>query len=248
MRVEDPAATLVGGAAERGELGLVYQPIVALADGATVAVEALVRWRHPRLGLLGPESFLPRLARDGELHLLDDWVLRAAVTAFAAWPGAGTALDLEVNVSGDRLKAGAGLGELLAEVTAAAGLDPGRVRLEVAEAVLLDAPDAVAPALADVAAAGAALVVDDAGAGGASRRRLRALGAAGLKIDRSYVTGMLDSPRDRAVVRTLVELGADAGVPVTAVGVETADEAAALLEMGCAQGQGWLFGRPGPLG
>ncbi len=247
MQVDDAAATIVGGAAQRGELALVYQPIVGLDDGAPVAVEALVRWRHPRLGVLGPESFLPRLARDGELHLLDDWVLRTAVGEFAAWSAATPGTGLHVNVSADRLLAGDGLGEALGAVADAGGLARGRLRVEVAEPVVLDSLDAVAPVLSSVRAAGCAVVVDDVGAAGTSPRHLAAVGAAGLKIDRSYVAGMLDSPRDRAVVRALVELGERAGVPVTAVGVETAEQAAALRDLGCAQGQGWLFGRPAPL-
>ena len=247
MQVDDAPATLVGGAAQKGELALVYQSIVALADGAPVAVEALVRWRHPRLGVLGPESFLPRLARDGELHVLDDWALHTAVTEFAAWPGAAPGTGLDVNVSGDRLLAAEGLGESLGRVADAAGLARDRVRVEVAEAVVLDSLDAVVPVLAGVRAAGSAVLVDDAGAAGASPRHLAAVGAAGLKIDRSYVAGLLDSPRDRAVVRALIALGERTGIPVTAVGVETAEQAAALRDMGCAQGQGWLFGRPAPL-
>ena len=247
MQVDDPAVTLVGGAADRGELRLVHQPIVGLADGAPVAVEALVRWRHPRLGLLGPESFLPRLARDGELHLLDDWVLRTAVAEFAAWPGRAAGATLHVNVSGDRLGGGDGLGAVLAELADAAGLARGQLCVEVADPVVRDSLDTVAPALAAVVSAGAAVVVDDVGAAGTSVRHLAAAGASGLKIDRSYVAGLLDSPRDRAVVRSLVDLGAAAGVTVTAVGVETAEQAAVLLDMGCTRGQGWLFGRPGPL-
>ncbi len=248
MQLDDAAVTLVGGAAQRGELALVYQPIVALADEAPVALEALVRWRHPRLGLLGPESFLPRLARDGELHLLDDWVLHTAVTEFAAWSGAAAGTGLDVNVSGDRLLGPDGLGEAIGRAADTAGLGRERMRVEVAEPVVLDSLDAVVPVLAGVRAAGAAVVVDDVGAAGTSPRHLAAVGAAALKIDRSYVAGMLDSPRDRAVVSSLIELGARAGVTVTAVGVETAEQAAALRDMGCAQAQGWLFGRPGPLG
>ncbi|WP_158548663.1 EAL domain-containing protein [Blastococcus sp. TF02A-26] len=249
MQVEEPVGSGVGGAAQRGELSLAYQPIVGPAGGEPVAVEALVRWRHPRLGLLGPESFLPRLARDGELHLLDDWVLRTATAQFASWrgtAGAPAGIGLSVNVSRARLMS-PGLPELLAGAVAAAGLDRSLLDLEVGEALLLDDLHAAADVLGPLTAAGFGITVDDVSAAGTSARHLQAVGARGIKVDRSYVAGLADSARDRAVVRNLVERVTAAGLTVTAVGVETVAQQTALAEMGCPRAQGWLFGRPSPL-
>ena len=249
MQVDEPAGSLVGRAAERGELSLAYQPIVGLPDGRPVAVEALVRWRHPRLGLLGPESFLPRLSRDAELHLLDDWVLRTATAEFGAWvrtAGAPAGVGLAVNVSRARLSS-PGLPDLLADAVAAAGLDRSLLDLEVGEALLLDDLHAAADVLGPLVAAGFGVTVDDVGAAGTSARHLQAARARGVKVDRSYVAGLADSGRDRTIVRGLVERANDAGLTVTAVGVETVAQREALLAMGCPRGQGWLFGRPSSL-
>jgi EAL domain-containing protein (putative c-di-GMP-specific phosphodiesterase class I) len=249
MQVDEPAVSAVGGAAGRGELSLAYQPIVGLADGGLVGVEALVRWRHPRLGLLGPESFLPRLARDDELPLLDDWVLRTATAEFGAWlaaPGAPAGVRLAVNVSRARLR-GPGLPDLLDDVVTAAGLDRSLVDLEVGEALLLDDLHAAADVLGPLVDAGFEVTVDDVGPGGTSARHLQTVCARGVKVDRSYVAGLADSGRDRAVVRALVERANGAGLVVTAVGVETVAQRTALREMGCPRGQGWLFGRPSSL-
>jgi EAL domain-containing protein (putative c-di-GMP-specific phosphodiesterase class I) len=249
MQVDEPAGSLVGRAAERGELTLAYQHVVGLPDGVPVAVEALVRWRHPRLGLQGPESFLPRLAQDDELHLLDDWVLRTATAEFAAWlrtAGAPAGIGLAVNVSRARLL-NPGLPDLLVDAVVAAGLDRSRLDLEVGEGLLLDDLHAAADVLGPLVDAGIGITVDDVGAGGTSVRHLQAVRARGVKVDRSYVAGLADSARDRTIVRTLVQRATEAGLTVTAVGVETVAQQTALLDMGCPRGQGWLFGRPSSL-
>ncbi|WNV74224.1 EAL domain-containing protein [Geodermatophilus sp. DSM 44513] len=248
----DPlVGTSIRDAAARGELRLVYQPIVDLADGRLASLEALVRWRHPRLGLLTPDAFLYSAARAGQLVELDDWVLRTATREFAAWrrqhgEQAAGRVALNVNVSTDRLLA-PGLRRVLVEAAGVAELDPGLVRVEVPEHLLVEQLAAAVEPLAEVRAAGFAVSFDDVGAGGTSLRHLREVAADGLKIDRSYVQGVLGDDRDRALVQLLVDFAVGTGMAVTAEGVETLAQRDALLAMGCRYGQGWLFARPAPL-
>ncbi|MGY1745587.1 putative bifunctional diguanylate cyclase/phosphodiesterase [Blastococcus sp. SYSU D00695] len=242
--------TTVPEVAARGELRLLYQPIVDLDDGRTASVEALVRWRHPRLGMLTPDAFLPAMARAGQLLDLDEWVLRTAIAEFAAagpaaGPG-GVPVALNLNVTPERLLT-PGLEQLLVEATAAAGLDRRLVRVELPEQLLVDELHRALPRLAELRAAGFDVTFDDVGAGGTSLRHLREVRADGLKIDRSYVQGLLTDARDRALVQLLVDFGTGARLRVTAEGVETTEQRDALRAMGCRYGQGWLFGRPRPL-
>ncbi|MGY1813322.1 putative bifunctional diguanylate cyclase/phosphodiesterase [Blastococcus sp. SYSU D00820] len=240
--------TSIPAAAARGELVLRYQPIVDLRTGRPVSLEALVRWQHPRLGLLTPDAFLPAAARAGQLLDLDDWVLRTATAEFAAWcrdrPGSSPALN--VNVSTDRLLT-PGLCAVLTAAAASAGLPPHRVRVEVPEHLLVDQIEAATGPLTELRAAGFGVTFDDVGAGGTSLRHLREVRADGLKIDRSYVQAMADDDRDRALVQLLVDFADSTGLAVTAEGVETEAQREQLIGMGCRYGQGWLFGRPEPL-
>jgi diguanylate cyclase (GGDEF)-like protein len=242
--------TTVAGAIARGEFRLLFQPIVQLADGRLGSVEALVRWQHPRLGFLAPDAFLPAAARAGQLTELDDWVLHTAAREFADWRRAtgadASCVALNVNVSTDRLLA-PGLLDVLEASVAAAGLEPGIVRVEVPEHLLVDQLAAAVGPLAELRAAGFKVTFDDVGAGGTSLRHLRDVRADGLKIDRSYVQGITGDDRDRAVVRLLVDFADSAGLAVTAEGVETEEQREALLAMGCRYAQGWLFARPAPL-
>ncbi|MGY2128523.1 EAL domain-containing protein [Blastococcus sp. SYSU DS0617] len=242
--------TSVADALARGEFRLLFQPIVQLADGRLGSVEALVRWQHPRLGFLAPDAFLAAAARAGQLTELDDWVLRTSAQQFAAWRRAGgeetARVALNVNVSTDRLLT-PGLLDVLAAAVAAAGLEPECVRVEVPEHLLVDQLAAAVEPLAALREAGFKVTFDDVGAGGTSLRHLRDVRADGLKIDRSYVQGITVDDRDRAVVRLLVDFAESAGLVVTAEGVETEEQRAALLAMGCRYAQGWLFARPAPL-
>lgn len=240
--------TTFAAAAAAGQFFLLYQPIVELATRETASLEALVRWRHPRLGLLTPDAFLPALQRTGELVELDDWVLRRAVAEFSDWlpDDAGPRPFLNINVSSDRLLA-PDLAPTILAAAADAGLDPARIRLEVPEHLLVGDLEAALRQLRQLQTAGVAVTLDDVGAGETSLRHLRDVLADGIKIDRSYVAGVADDDRDRALVHMLVDFADSTDAHVTAEGVETEDQLRVLLQMGCRFGQGWLFGRPGPL-
>jgi EAL domain-containing protein (putative c-di-GMP-specific phosphodiesterase class I) len=242
------AGTSVGRAVQKGELQLRYQPIVDLADGSVVAVEALVRWWRRDVGLLMPETFLGNLAHRGELPLLDEWVVRAAVGDFGAWRGRAGGDDtvaLHVNVSAGRVLA-PGLPEVLAGAVAAAGLPSELLHVGVPAGLLADDLHAAAQPLWRLRAAGFGVVADGGGET-TSGAQLGEVAVSGLKVDRCYVAGMLSSARDRSVVERLVGIGRGLGLTVTAVGVESEEQRAVLDRLGCPAAQGWLFAAAAPL-
>jgi diguanylate cyclase (GGDEF)-like protein len=233
-------------ALERGELVLHFQPIVDAATGALLSAEALVRWEHPVVGLLGADRVL-RAAREEELEVvLDRWVLSAALRQHTRWHGVPDAPALvNVNVSPTTL-ATDGFADLVLEALRESGCGPSELRLELPETASLSAVRAAAPQLQRLAEEGVALVIDDMGAGASSLRHLSAFPVSGLKIDRSFVAGMLVRDSDRAVVQLLSNLGVGLGLRVTAEGVETGEQAEELRALGVNALQGYHIARPCP--
>ena len=225
-------------ALETDQLALHFQPAVSLAHGEVVRVEALVRWQHPVLGLVGPADFVPLAERSGLVHELTAWVLDAALAQLAAWQVQGLVLSLAVNISIKDL-----CGEVLAgEVEkglARHGIDASRLQLEVTEGSLLADPGRAATTLRRLAELGVALSLDDFGTGSSSLSHLRRLPVREVKVDRSFVDNMVD-PTDLAVVRSVVDLGRGLGMTVVAEGVEDALTFHRLAAMGCDVAQGWF--------
>ncbi len=220
-------------ALRRGELVAHFQPIVSLVDGCSVAAEALVRWRHPRLGLLGAGSFLRDAS--GELAAaVDREVLFQACTAAAD----GLVPCVHVNLAS--LDAGT-----VRDVLESTGLDPARLVLELSERALAGAP---AEGLAGLRTIGVRIAFDDFGAGHHGVELLRARPVDMLKIARPFVDGAGRAGHERAVLAMVVQLGAMFGLQVVAQGVEREDQREALASLGCELGQGYLIGRPLPLG
>ena len=229
------------------QLRAVFQPIVDLSSGGVVGFESLVRWAHPERGLLGPGEFLPVAEEVGLVPDVDRWVLDETCREIGRWaphldPDA--LLWVSVNCS-DRTFLSAGLAERARGAAEAAGLDPGRLVLELTERALVDA-DAAREALAAVRAAGLQLCVDDFGSGYSSLGLLHALPVDGLKIDRSFVSDLGASRAARSVVRAVVQIANDLGLRVVAEGIETEAQLAVLRELGCPLGQGYLFSKPVP--
>ncbi len=219
-------------ALRRGELVAHFQPVVALADGSVVASEALARWRHPRLGLLGAASFV----RDAEGELaaaVDREVLFQACSAAAS----GALSAVHVNLAG--LHAGT-----VRDVLESTGLDPARLVLELSERTLASASVEGVSALRTI---GVRIAFDDFGAGRHAVELLRTRPLDMLKIARPFVDGALRSSHDRAVLSMVVQLGEMFGLQVVAQGIEREDQRHALAALGCELGQGYLLGRPLPL-
>lgn len=228
------------------ELELHYQPIVRLAEKRIVAVEALMRWRQPERGLLQPDQFPFDVGSD--LSFLDHWVLRTACADLASWSrllGDHAPTHVNVNVTAAALRDGS-LAATVLGITQQVGLEPHRLHVELPETADLSVLTDAVGNLNALRRYGVGVVLDDMGAGSSTLRHLSVLPVSGLKIDRSFVAGMLDNPNDHAVVKLLTALGHNLALPVTAEGVEHRRQLDELVLMGVPYAQGYLLGRPQP--
>jgi diguanylate cyclase (GGDEF)-like protein len=227
------------------ELYVVYQPIVALGDPRPRA-EALVRWRHPERGVISPADFIAVAEESGLIHELGERVLHIACAQTAAWrraPGPMADMRISVNVSARQLADG-GFPSRVAGALAASGLDASELVLEITEsAVLADVNDAEAK-LAALKAIGVSLSLDDFGTGHSSVTSLLRLPLLAIKIDRTFVAGVVESPRHAAVVKGMVAMARDLGLRTIVEGVETAEQLELLKAIGCVTFQGYHFSRP----
>jgi diguanylate cyclase (GGDEF)-like protein len=228
---------------ERGELVVHYQPKVPLQGGATLAVEALVRWNHPQLGCIGPDGFIPLAEQTGIIKRLTEKVLEASLEQCRCWRQAGLAVTVSVNVS-TRSLPDHDLPVVIGALLARLDLHPSALQLEITESrIVADLPRARA-ALDDLRAMGVRIAIDDFGTGYSSLSQLQQLPVDEIKIDRSFVTRMESDRQDAVLVHSIVELGRNLGLRVTAEGVETENVKQVLAELGCDYAQGFHVGRP----
>ena len=225
------------------QLALVYQARYALAAGEVTAVEALVRWQHPRLGLLMPDQFIPLAEETGLIGALSDWVLLRACSDIVKFE---PALSVSVNISATELQNDA-LPSRIAQVLQLSGLPNHRLEIEVTENALLSDPEKTLATMQAVKALGVKFLIDDFGTGYASLCYLRAFPFDGLKIDKSFIFPLGESPQARQVVENMIGLGRAYSLSVTAEGVETPGHMAQLQALACDAVQGYYIGRPGPL-
>jgi EAL domain-containing protein (putative c-di-GMP-specific phosphodiesterase class I) len=231
-----------------GELRLYYQPIVDLISERVVSVEALLRWEHPRHGLLTPDAFFSDAERANELPTLDGWILAQACADAAAWDaelGVHAPRLLNVNLTVDTLRVN-DIYRRVMDALDAAGLDTVRLCIELPESASLTVMTDVIPSLQRLRDRGVGITLDDMGAGSATLRHLSVLPLTGIKIDKLFIGGMLDNRCDHAVVKFLTDLGNDLGLTVTAEGVEQPEQLDALRVLGVPRAQGYLLGRPMP--
>ncbi|GAA3390675.1 putative bifunctional diguanylate cyclase/phosphodiesterase [Cryptosporangium minutisporangium] len=236
----------LGRALEDQELELFYQPIVDLTTERVVGVEALVRWRHPRRGLLAPAQF--PVETPGDLSRIDQWVLRTACADLAFWTnvlGERAPDRVNVNVTAEALRDG-GLEAAVLRATGQVGLSPDRLHLELPETADLSLLNDAVGNLNTLRRHGVGVILDDMGAGSSTLRHLSVLPVSGLKIDKSFVAGMLENPNDHAVIKLLTGLGTNLGLPVIAEGVEEPEQLDELLVLGVGYAQGYLLGHPRP--
>ncbi|TCH98246.1 EAL domain-containing protein [Roseococcus sp. SYP-B2431] len=236
----------IGRAAEQGEFELHYQPQVRLSDGALVGAEALIRWRHPTRGLLGPAAFLTTLECSRHAPGVGGWIIDEACRQTAAWREAGLPLRIGMNLFAEQVASG-DLEEVIEAALAAHGLPPQMLELELTENIALsqDGAELLAP-LRALLARGIGIALDDFGTGFASLTALRDVPVTRLKIDRSFVSGLPEATHDAAIVESVLVLARRLGLEVIAEGVETEEQESFLAARGCPEGQGYRYGRPMP--
>ena len=228
----------VAVALERGELHLVYQPIVDLADGRPIAAETLLRWQHPRLGPIPPDRFIPVAERNGAINAIGLWVLDQACRQAVTWD----ARYVSVNVSPRQLREPTIVQDILATL-ARTTLPPERLVLEVTESAIVD-ENAGIPALRALHSYGIKIAIDDFGTGYSSLRYLTRMPVDILKIDRAFVSELNGTPEGAAVTEAVIRLSQVLHLATIAEGIETPEQAAELRALGCTRGQGYLFAAP----
>jgi diguanylate cyclase (GGDEF)-like protein len=230
-----------------GEGGLYvdYQPKVPLTPGGRDAAEALVRWRHPTLGVLGPEAFVPIAEETGLIKALTTQVLGAAIEQAKEWERSGLRVQVSVNVSARNLL-DRELPRLVDDLLRHHDLEPEMLEIEITESRMLADMPRIREVLRELRAIGIFIAVDDFGTGFSSLTRLQQLPVDEIKIDKSFVINMERSPSDAAIVRSTVALGKNLSLAVTAEGVETEEAWRQVNALGCDSAQGFLIGRPVP--
>jgi len=231
-------------AIQEGQFEVHYQPLLDLASGRITCFEALVRWHHPVRGLLLPADFIPIAEESSLIIPIGEWVLRQACRDAATWPDG---IKVAVNLSPAQLKRGDLVTVTMSALTTA-GLDPERLELEITESVLLHDEAWVRTLLERLAALGTRIVMDDFGTGYSSLSYLRSFPFNKIKIDRSFVEGVVGQSDSLAIVQATIQLSHKLGLETTAEGVETAEQLAVLSAEGCTHAQGYHVSRPVPAG
>jgi EAL domain-containing protein (putative c-di-GMP-specific phosphodiesterase class I) len=232
-------------AVSNGDLRLVFQPTIRLADGRLSGLEALVRWQHPQRGLLAPATFIP-IAEESDLIVsVGEWVLENACRQVAGWKASMPQLRdfvLWVNMSaGQFLRTDPAA--VIARVLADTGLPGTALGIEITESVFMTDTDRFGRAVADLQALGVSIAIDDFGSGFSSLGYLKRFPIDVIKIDSSFVQGIGGDP-ETALVRACLALAGSLGLTTVAEGVETADQAAWLARSGCEGAQGYFYSRP----
>ena len=238
-------ASQMPAAMDKDQLVLHFQPKAAIGSGRPVAIEALVRWEHPSLGLLPPDRFIPLAEETGQIKPLARWVLQRAIAECARWRAAGWDLPVAVNLSGRNLH-DAGLPRLIDELLRRHEL-PGRMlQLEITETTLMTDPEVAMHLLESMIEMGVSVAIDDFGIGYSSLAHLRRLPVGELKIDKSFVSEMTTDPSSGVIVRSTCDLGHNLGLVVLAEGVEDRETWELLREHGVDLAQGYFVSRPLP--
>jgi EAL domain-containing protein (putative c-di-GMP-specific phosphodiesterase class I) len=213
--------------------------------GGLIGLEALLRWNHPRRGLLAPAAFLPLAEQTYLMRAITDYVVEAALNQVARWWRAGLYAQLAINASGRDLL-DATLTDTIASGLLRHDVPPHAIQLEIAERILMDKPAYAADTIEGLAKLGIPLSLDDFGTGYSSLVRLQRLPVEEIKIDSSFVQRVHENGDDAVIVRSIIDLVRALGLRSVAEGVEDAQTAQLLREMGCDAGQGWYFGKPMP--
>ncbi len=231
-------------ALSRGELALYYQPQVDVRTGAITAFEALVRWPHPRLGLVRPSRFIPLAEESGLIVAIGEWVLATATDVLERWRRRGLAqLRMAVNLSARQLVHG-DLMKCISRLLRQAQCDPKNLDLEITESMVMQNPEHAVTVLDQLKAMGTRVTIDDFGTGYSSLAYLTRFPVDSLKIDRSFIAKAATEPRSAAIVQAVIAMARSLHLGVIAEGVESSEQMAFLLAQGCHDMQGYYFSRP----
>ena len=233
-------------ALERDELRVFYQPIIDIHTGFTTGYEALVRWEHPERGLLSPAEFIDAAEESGLIVPIGEWVLGEALDQLAGWRRRWTDRDLSMSVNVAARQVTDRLPELVAAALGRTGVPADSLWLELTETALMNDPRNAEHVLQQIADLGVRIAVDDFGTGYSSLTYLQRFPVGGIKVDRSFVSGLGRRSQDDAICDAVISLGRALGLKTIAEGIETPRQLEVLKRMGCHHAQGFLFSRPKP--
>jgi diguanylate cyclase (GGDEF)-like protein len=234
------------GAAERGELRLVYQPIVHVADGRLVGVEALLRWRHPSRGEISPNVVIPLAEQSGQISEIGRWVLERAWAERQRWPAEhADEISMSVNVSAHQFMS-AGFAAMVAEVLDSASIDPRLLTLEVTEGVFVRDGERALVVLNELKDLGVQIALDDFGTAHFSVSDLVTYPVDVVKVDQTFIAKLAENAASRTIVTAVIQLAHGLGMTVISEGVETREQYAELARLGCDACQGFYFAPPMP--
>ncbi|WP_422924803.1 EAL domain-containing protein [Singulisphaera sp. PoT] len=232
-------------AVERDQLLLHYQPKVDLCTMQPFGAEALIRWSHPREGLMPPDAFIPLAEQTGLIRPLDFWALDAALRQCRDWQGRGMGLNVAVNLAAVSLQ-DHDLLPTIARILRGAEADPAWLTVEITESAMIEEPSRAMEVLSQIHAMGVRIAIDDFGTGYSSLAYLKDLPVDEVKVDRSFVKNITTNAKTAHIVQSVIELGHGLGLSVIAEGIEDQETADLLTSMGCDGAQGFFFSRPIP--
>ncbi|WP_020620453.1 putative bifunctional diguanylate cyclase/phosphodiesterase [Paenibacillus daejeonensis] len=227
------------------QLELHYQPILELEGRQVTAVEALLRWNHPQLGMVSPAEFVPLAEETGMITDIGRWVIQEALTQAGIWGQRGYSLGVSINVSQRQLGNDRGLVDYIRERLAAGPIDPAQVVLEITESVMEDY-ETIIPVLNELRQLGLRIALDDFGTGFSSLSFIKRLPINMLKIDQSFIRELTSGQTDVAIIKSILELAINLELTSVAEGVETPEQVDILKRLQCSKGQGYLFSKPLP--
>jgi diguanylate cyclase (GGDEF)-like protein/PAS domain S-box-containing protein len=233
-------------ALERDEFSLHYQPQISMQDGRIIGAEALLRWQHPRLGMVSPAEFIPIAESSGQILQIGEWVLRTAAHQMKSWMDSGLEpMIIGVNLSAVQFR-NPNLPELVTQILDSVKLPPQYLELELTEGVAMDDPLGAIAVMDSLHERGIRMSIDGFGTGYSSLSYLKRFRVYKLKIDQSFVRDITDDPEDKAIVSAIISLASSLGLQTIAEGVETEGQLAFLREQGCNEVQGYYFSKPLP--
>jgi predicted signal transduction protein with EAL and GGDEF domain len=231
-------------AVKQQELVQVYQPQVSLADGRLIGCETLVRWHHPQQGVIPPQRFIPVAEQNGTIGEIDEWMLRTACRRGRSWLDQGFDLQrISLNASGSQVQR-PGFAESIFAALDETGFPYERLEIEVTETFVMQRQEVGIEQLKRLHAAGIFIAIDDFGTGYSSLSYLKNLPFNKIKLDQSFTRDINRDKDTRSIVKAIIDLAQALGKVTIAEGIETAKQAATLLQLGCDQAQGYHFGRP----